>query len=290
MTFESVFLVIPIFLLIYKGVGLLFDAQEERKWATSKLSKKSGASFGVLHQFSSLSSKIGVNKAFLHFKPLGDRLDLLLLRSGYPFGWKSEDLLLCKEITAALLLAFFVKISPDDPLLWGAGLLLGFWAPDMYMMAKGAERRLAIQRLLPGFIDLTALALESGLDLLAAIERIIEKMKPSSLKDELNTLLQENRLGTSRKESLEHLSYRINLPDVHSLASIIIQSEELGTSLAGVLRNYAVDMRTKRILRAEEIAGKAPVKLLLPMMVFFFPIVFVVIFGPLAATFMTNYK
>ena len=71
---------------------------------------------------------------------------------------------------------------------------------------------------------------------------------------------------------------------------MIIQSEELGTSLVTVLRSYTEDMRSRRILRAEEAAGKMPVKILFPMMVFFFPIVFVIIFGPLALNFMSTYK
>ncbi len=115
-------------------------------------------------------------------------------------------------------------------------------------------------------------------------------MKPNALREELQTLIQENRLGTPRKEALQHLAFRVPLPDLQSLTSMIIQSEELGTSLATVLRTYAEDMRNRRILRAEEIAGKMPVKILFPMMVFFFPIVFVIIFGPLALNFMASYK
>jgi tight adherence protein C len=176
------------------------------------------------------------------------------------------------------------------PLLWLIGLGLGFWFPDVYMKGRGAARQMSIQKQLPGFIDLACLTLEGGLDLLAAVDRILEKMQPSSLREELSMLLQETRLGTPRKEALEHMAFRVNLTDMQSLTSIIIQSEELGTSLATVLRTFAEDMRNKRILRAEELAGKMPVKLLFPMMVFFFPIVFVITFGPLAASFMTSYK
>ncbi len=113
-------------------------------------------------------------------------------------------------------------------------------------------------------------------------------MKPNALSEELQILIQENRLGTPRKEALERLATRTNIPDIQSLVSIIIQSEELGTSLATVLRSYAEDMRTRRILLAEEVAGKAPVKLLFPMVVFFFPIVFIIIFGPMAFNYMNG--
>ena len=147
-----------------------------------------------------------------------------------------------------------------------------------------------IGRSLPGFIDLLTLTIEGGLDLMAALERILEKMKPGPLREELQTISQEIRLGTPRKDALEHWVYRTNLPDVQSLTAMIIQSEELGTGLATVLRSYADDMRVRRITQAEEAAGKAPLKILFPMMVFFFPIVFVVIFGPLAMSVMSTYN
>jgi len=175
----------------------------------------------------------------------------------------------------------------NDSLFWIGGIVVGFQFLDFYLSIKGKNRLGEIEIRLPGFIDLLTLTIEGGLDLMAAIERIIEKMKPGPLREELLMISQETRLGTPRKEALEHWVYRTNLPDIQSLTSMIIQSEELGTSLATVLRNYADDMRSRRITKAEEIAGKAPVKLLFPMVVFFFPVVFVIIFGPVAMSVMS---
>ena len=204
--------------------------------------------------------------------------------------WKPEDLLFYQELGLALGLVVSWQSGQTQPIIWVIAPVVGYLLPEVYVKGKGTARLAEIQRNLPGLVDLIALALESGLDLLAAIERIMSKMKAGPLKEELQTLIQENRLGTPRKEALQHLAFRVPLSDVQSLTSMIIQSEELGTSLATVLRSYVDDMRNRRILRAEEIAGKAPVKILIPMMVFFFPIVFVIIFGPLALTFMTSYK
>jgi tight adherence protein C len=287
MDVSSILLALPIFFLVYQGVELLMQAREQKKWGITSSAESSISTQKALREFASLSARMGFNKVLLRNKALNERLDLLLLRAGYPFGWKTEDFLLCKEIVAIFMTLLMWRMEAP-PLFWLIGLGLGFWVPDVYMKGRGTARQASIQRQLPGFIDLLSLALESGLDLLAAVDRILEKMAPSSLREELSMLLQENRLGTPRKEALEHLSFRVNLPDVQSLTSIIIQSEELGTSLAAVLRTFAEDMRNKRILRAEEIAGKMPVKLLFPMMVFFFPIVFVIIFGPLALSFMSG--
>ena len=290
MDLSLILLAVPIFFLAYQGVGMMMDVRDQQKSGLGWGAQRSGMTQKTLRDFTSMAGKLGFNKILLRNKALNDRLELLLLRSGHPFGWKPEDLLFYKELMACFLAYMIWRVGSGQAILCVIGLILGFYLPDLYMKSKGAARKLAIQRILPGFVDLTALTLESGLDLLAAIERILEKMRPSALREELQILLQETRLGTPRKESLQHLAYRIDLPDIHSLTSIIIQSEELGTGLVGVLRNYAEDMRNRRILRAEDIAGKAPVKLLFPMMVFFFPIVFVIIFGPLALNFMSSYK
>jgi tight adherence protein C len=289
MDISTIFLALPIFFIGYQGVGLLMDAQAAKKWSTGSAAK--GQTLGkAVRDFTQLSAKLGFNKILLRNKSLRERLELLLLRSGNPFGWKEEDFLFIKEIVALVVFGLLWWLKVEPVILWPVAALLGFLLPDMYMKAKVTTRQADVQRKLPGFVDLVALALESGLDLMAAIERILEKMRASPLREELQTLLQETRLGTPRKEALDHLAFRVNLADIQSMVSIINQSEELGTGLATVLRNYAEDMRSRRILRAEENAGKAPVKLLFPMMVFFFPIVFVVIFGPLALSFMSQAK
>jgi tight adherence protein C len=287
MNLSTLLIAFPIFMVVYQAVGMALDAREAQRWGTGAAAKESGTQT-AMKQYINFSGKLGFNNMLLRNKNFNERLELLLLRSGNPFGWKPKDLVFCKELIALLVVFWLWRVGTVSPAAYVLGLGLGFWLPDMYFQGKATARQLSIQRRLPGFVDLLALALESGLDLMAAIERIMEKMGPSPLREETSMLIQEIRLGTPRKEALEHLAFRINLPDVQALTSIIIQSEELGTSLATVLRSYTEDMRNRRILRAEEAAGKAPVKLLFPMMVFFFPIVFVLIFGPLALNFMAS--
>lgn len=290
MDLNTFILVTPLAWVIYQGVGMFLDARSTPKWGPSVNVARPSSTQRMLREFTSLSAKLGFNRVFLKNKRLHERLELLLLRAGQPYGWKAEDFLFVKEVIGCVLVGLALKAGTYQPLGLVLTFALGFLLPDLYMRGKGSTRQLKIQRLLPGFIDLLALTLESGLDMLAAVERILEKIGPSPLKEEMSVLIQENRLGTSRKEALQHLAHRVNLPDLQSLTSIIIQSDELGTGLAGILRNYSEDMRNRRILRAEEQAGKAPIKLLFPMVIFFFPIVFVIIFGPLAVNFMSNYK
>ncbi len=285
MDWGPILIAVPIFLLVYQGLGLYLDSKSQKQWVTASEAPKEELGQKALRGFTEFSEKLSFNKSLLRYQKLRERLELLLLRSGYPFGWKAENFLFVKELTGLFFVLLFWRSGAQQPLLYLIGLVAGFWLPDIYIQAKGQARQASIQKQLPGFVDLAALTLEGGLDFLAAVERIMEKMKPAPLKDEFALLLQECRLGAPRKEALQHLAFRVNLSDMQSLTSIIIQSEELGTSLSTILRSYAEDMRSKRILRAEDLAGKAPVKLLFPMMVFFFPIVFVIIFGPIALNF-----
>jgi len=274
--------------VLYEALGHLLPVQKkDTPWGDAPSNpNEAKASKGL----AGLGKKFAFNQWFLKNEAYRNRLELILIRSGYPFQWSVEDFFFFKIVMLGIALFLLWILGADSILYWLAGIYAGFQFPDAYFKAKGSARQAQISRSLPGFIDLLTLTIEGGLDLMAAVERILEKLKPGALREELQMIIQETRLGTSRKEALEHWVYRTNIPDVQSLTSMIVQSEELGSSLAGVLRNYADDMRVRRISRAEEAAGKAPVKLLFPMMVFFFPIVFVIIFGPLAMNVMSTYQ
>jgi len=288
MSFSALILTVAVFFFCYKGIELFLESREQLpSFASRSAHRNPGSS---LREWTGKIGSLGLNKWILSHPKFHDRLEVLLLRSGNVFGWRPEDLLFYRELIAGVAAFYCWYLNVTQPLVWIGAIFIGSLLPEFYVKAKAAARQKEIQRNLPGFVDLIALALESGLDLVAGVERIVAKMKPNALRDELQLLIQENRLGTPRKESLQHLAFRTNLPDVQSFTAMVIQSEELGTSLAAVLRNYTEDMRSRRILRAEETAGKAPVKLLFPMMVFFFPIVFVIIFGPIALSFINGYK
>jgi len=277
-----------IFWVLYSAMGNFSELRAKNR--SSWKIRSEHVPMKALREADRLGARVPFNKFILQNKRFRDRMELLLLRSGQVFGWTPADALLCKEVMILVALILCWGLNVESWLYWGMAAVVGFWLPDYYLKIRITARQSEMRRQLPGFIDLLALTMESGLDLVAAIERILEKMRPNAWKQELQTFLQESRLGTPRKEALQHLAHRTDVNDVQSLTSLIIQSEELGTSLASVLRNHAEDMRTKRITTAEEVAGKAPVKLLFPMMVFFFPIVFVIIFGPLAISFLGNSK
>jgi tight adherence protein C len=275
-----------VFFVVYNGVGYALRSRRSPNVVAGR--RKALSASKSVKEFSGMIGQLGINQTILHSKGFGQRLDLMLLHAGYPFGWRSEDLLVYKEAAIVVTLFLNWQLGATDPFVWLLTTAGSFWAPDLFLMVRGAARKTAMERAIPGFVDLLALIIESGIDLLMAIDRIVEKMKPSPLREELVVLLQESRLGTSRKSILERWAARTNVADAQSLSSLIVQSEQMGTPLAMMLRTYAEDMRVRRALRAEELAGKIPVKILFPMIVFFFPIVFIIILGPVALDIMRN--
>jgi len=162
--------------------------------------------------------------------------------------------------------------------------LVGFYVPDVWLRIKIARRRDKIAEGLPDALDLLVVCVEAGLGLDAAINRVAEEIQLSNklLSDELKLLNLELRAGKLRRDALRNLALRIDLEDVSSLVTLLIQTDKFGTSVAQALRVYSDALRTKRYQRAEEIAAKLPVKLVFPLILFIFPALFVTIAGPAA--------
>jgi len=125
---------------------------------------------------------------------------------------------------------------------------------------------------------------EAGMGLDAAISRVGEEVKLTNnvLSDELKILNLELKAGKSRQEALRNLARRVELEDVNSLVTLLVQTDKFGTSVAPALRVYSDTFRTKRYQAAEELAAKLPVKLIFPLIFFIFPAMFVAILGPAA--------
>ena len=181
------------------------------------------------------------------------------------------------------LAAMSGKVSGQYKLIVAVGVTAaGFYLPAMILDSRVKTRQKAIQRSLPDALDLLVVCVEAGMGLDAAIYRVCQEMslKDPILSSELRLLTLELRAGKARREALKNLSARIGLEDVGSLVAMLIQTDMFGTSIAQTLRVYAESMRTKRFQLAEELAAKLPVKLLMPLIFFIFPTLFIVILGP----------
>ena len=167
--------------------------------------------------------------------------------------------------------------------IWGLLFVpLGFYLPDIILRSKIQRRQAEILGNFSTTVDLAALIIESGLDYLTAFERIISIAKKKTvLEEELEKTLNEIKLGYSRREALERFANRTGVQEVRSLVGLIIQSDELGTSLVDLLRNFSTDLRSRRMSRAEKMAAQASTKMLFPLFFFIFPTIFVLILSPM---------
>ena len=159
---------------------------------------------------------------------------------------------------------------------------VGFFLPEFFLRRMVARRQDLIDRGLPDVIDLLIICMEAGLALQASINRVAEEIKEGFREIALELVLTagEMRAGIGREVALKNLAERCGVPSVKSLVTLMIQSEKMGTGMGQALRVHAEFSRTQRTLRAEEIAAKMPVKMIIPLVFLIMPPFFVVAVGP----------
>jgi tight adherence protein C len=157
--------------------------------------------------------------------------------------------------------------------------LFGFFAPDMALAPLRRTRTEEIRAKLPDALDLLAVSVEAGLGFDGAIAKLAER-RDGPLAEEFALTLGEMRIGQSRTQALKNMAARVDIPEFVAFTQSIIQAEQLGSSLARILRVQAADARRRRQSAAEERAQKAPVKMIFPVAFFIFPAMFVIILGP----------
>ncbi len=165
--------------------------------------------------------------------------------------------------------------------------LIGFYFPHAYCNSCKQKRHLSIIGDLPIFVDILALSTEAGLDFMGSIQKITEKApKESVLSQEFLILLKDIKLGQSRKKALTSLDKRVGLPELKSVVSVVRDADETGASIAIALKSKAEQMRFERFAKAEEAGAKASQKILIPMMIFIIPAIFIIIMSPAAFQFL----
>jgi len=211
---------------------------------------------------------------------LESRLEQMHLLLGSPDNPQPVDILYSKVIAALVIPAALMLLFQS---LWMVIFVPAcFYLPDLIIQSKIQKRQAEILGNFSTTVDLAALIIESGLDYLTAFERIIKIAKEKTiLEEELEKTINEIKLGYSRREALERFSARTGVQEVRSLVGLIIQSDELGTSLVDLLRNFSSDLRSRRLSRAEKLAAQASTKMLFPMFMFIFPTIFILILSPM---------
>ncbi len=168
--------------------------------------------------------------------------------------------------------------------------LLGFYLPEIWLKQKTDKRKILIFEGLPDALDLLVVCVEAGMGLDSAINRVGKELETTSpdLSREFALMNLEMRAGKQRQDALRNLADRTGIDEMNSLVTLLIQTDKFGTSIATALKVFADSFRTKRFQRAEEIAAKLPVTMLIPLIFFIFPALFVVILGPAAITIYQN--
>ncbi|MDR3739416.1 MAG: type II secretion system F family protein [Terracidiphilus sp.] len=163
-----------------------------------------------------------------------------------------------------------------------ACLGVGFIGPDFILGKMISSRQAKIKRGLPDVLDMLVICVEAGLSLDQATARTAEELRQAQpiLSDELLVVALEQRAGATRSDAWKHLADRTGVDVVRNLVSMLVQSEQFGTSVAKTLRVHSDTLRTKRVQEIEEKAAKLSVKLLFPLVFFIFPSLFVVVLGP----------
>ena len=158
----------------------------------------------------------------------------------------------------------------------------GLGYPYLWLYEKKKQRQEAIRLSMPDIIDMLSLSVEAGLSFNAAVQKVCDvyRHEKDPFVVELYFMDQNISLGRSRDEALKSMAERVELTELDSFTSILIQANKMGSSIAETLKAQAERMRAERFLNAERIGAQASQKLLIPMMVFIFPIIFIVIFGP----------
>ena len=246
---------------------------------------KSASSFARLRPEDNLLDRIAFY--ILNFFHLEKPLENICVLLGSPEKPQPVDILYSKIYSALAFPAVGFLIFGT----WLAIFLLpiGFYYPDLKYKSAILKRQ---QDMLGNFattVDLMALIIESGLDYMTAFERIVKIAKEKTLLEvEIEKTLNETKLGYSRRESLERLAARTGVQDIRSFVGLIVQSDELGTSLVQLLRNFSTDLRFRRLNKAEKLAAQASTKMLIPLFIFIFPVVFIMMLSPMIADFING--
>lgn len=213
-----------------------------------------------------------------------------LLLAGSPNGLSANEFLgiigICMFVMAGTAF-LLVGLAGGDALTAGlvslVGLLIGYFVPTFWLSTKISSRQREIQRAMPDALDILVISVEAGLGFDAALQRLTEKAN-NALSREFHRVISEVRLGRPRREALREMVHRTEVPDLNTFVSAIIQADQLGVSVSRVLTVQAEQMRMLRRQRAEELAAKAPLKMLFPMVFLIFPAMFIVILGPAMVT------
>lgn len=219
-----------------------------------------------------------------------DSVHKRLLTAGLSTSIRAEEFVTAQALSTVLGIVVAVGWSTlgTPPQRYGVLALvmlpfMGAAVPAAWLNRKVTERKDAIRKELPDVLDLLAISVEAGVGFEGAMQVVTEHFD-SPLAEEMSRTLREMELGLPRREALQNLKRRTEVPELSNFVLALVQADALGMPIGRVLKTQASEMRVKRRQWAREKAGKLPVKILVPLVLFIFPAVLVIILGPAGAS------
>lgn len=179
-----------------------------------------------------------------------------------------------------------LELGLSWPMVIGLGLV-GYFLPQIHANGEKKKRELSVRADLPFFIDLLALSVEAGLDFFSAIQKIVDKSRgaDSVLAEEFAIVLKDIKIGASKTQALKDFSDRLDMPEITSFVAVLVDAEQSGAPISQVLKDQSVQMRLERFVRAEKAGARASQTIMIPLMLFILPAVFIMVFGPVVISF-----
>ncbi|MFA5337094.1 MAG: type II secretion system F family protein [Candidatus Omnitrophota bacterium] len=270
------------FLLLIAGSAVfflsLFPRPSEFISVFGEKIKESESAFSFfLSPFAPLNE--GLMKALKIEKPLKNKM--------YLAKWKTTpgEFMAGKELLAIGLPLILFLLGVKQMLWLSIAAVIGLMFPDIILNSRVKKRKYSIVRILPETIDLLGLCVGAGLDFMAAVRWVVDKVKPNPMIEELVLVLKEINVGKPRVEALRDMAKRLDIPDVTSFVRTLIQADRMGTPVEEAFRILSEDSRMRRFHRGERMAMTAPLKMLIPLIFCILPVILIIVAGPILIRF-----
>lgn len=182
------------------------------------------------------------------------------------------------------VMSFALEMGISNYMILGLAVI-GVYGPILHANRERRQREISVRADLPFFADLLALSTEAGLDFIGSIQRIFEKAESSVLADEFGAVLKDIKLGSSRADALKGMAARLDIAEITSFVAVLVDADATGASISQVLKDQSTQIRLERFVRAEKAGARASQAIMIPMMLFILPAVFIVVFGPVVLQF-----
>lgn len=231
---------------------------------------------------------IGSNLSIEYLTRLEDRLE----KTGVNYLLTAEQfvgLRITSAIFQMLGAIVIMDVMQEHDLIWPlVGLVFGYFFPEIWLNDTHKRRKQDVIKALPVYLDFITMSVEAGLNFTGAMNQAIAKAPRGALHNEFSIVMRDVRSGFARAEALKRMSDRLGIQEINAFVRSVVQAEKMGSSLKKTLQIQSEQRRNERFQRAEKMAMEAPIKLVGPLILFIFPVTFIVLGFPIVMKFLAE--